>query len=918
MRPDSFTIRAAETLEQAEKHCRSQGHPEITPIHLLSALISEKGGIIHQIASKKGVDVKDIEKGVNEALGKIPRQFPGPQNLGYSRSFIDMLGKAHDVMSFLGDSHIAIDVLVIALANVRETKTIFSSAGLSPVDIDDAVKEARKGKTVDSVTSDASGAGGNVAGNYLAKYGVNLVEQAIAGRLDPVIGRDEEIRRVIRVLCRRTKNNPILIGPPGVGKTAIVEGLAQRIARGDVPRSLECQLHTLDMGLLVAGAKYRGEFEERIKDVLAQVKESNGSIILFIDEIHLVLGAGSSGGSEGGSMDAANLFKPMLARGELRCIGATTLDEYRKHVERDAAFERRFQPVYVGEPSLPDTIAMIRGLKERYEAHHGVRIRDSAIVLAVQLASRYITNRFLPDKAIDLVDEACADVRVALDSFPEEIDSLQRRKLRLEIEATALEKEKDLEETSRARLAAVKKEIAEVDSMLAPLLLSYESTRGRIDELANLQRKLADLQAKLADAVRRRDKSLAADLEFGAIPDVEQRIVALRTSEPIDVVEMATGTPDSAPTSPSIVTATEVVGESQILAVVSKWTGIPLNRLSESETQKLLALKERLTSRVHGQNEAVSAVSDAILRNRSGLSRPSQPIGSFLFLGPTGVGKTELAKAVAAELFFGGESVSSSAEAPSNVSMAPVASSSIVRIDMSEYMEKHSVSRLIGAPPGYVGYGESGQLTEAIRRRPYSVVLFDEVEKAHPEVLDLLLQILDDGRLTDGQGRLVDFTNTLIILTSNVSIPPSAVASSAEFRRALMAYFRPEFINRLDDVILFHKLNKAALFKIIERLGEEEINARLEAKMVHVVITEPAKEAIIEAAYDDGTFGARPLRRFIEKNIVTPLSRMLISGTLPKHSVVHVGVMMVVSSEESSEETVSFSFDVTPALSPIN
>ncbi|KAM0682772.1 hypothetical protein MDAP_002007 [Mitosporidium daphniae] len=914
MKPDSFTIRAAEVVEQAEKHCRSQGHPEITPLHLLSALISERGGIIHQIASKKGVDVKEIEKGVNEALEKLSRQFPGPPNLGYSRSFISMLEKAHDVMSFFGDSHIAIDVLVIALANVRETKAIFSAAGLSPVDIDGAVKEARKGKTVQSITSDASGAGGNVAGNYLAKYGVNLVEQAISGSLDPVIGRDEEIRRVIRVLCRRTKNNPILIGPPGVGKTAIVEGLAQRIARGDVPRTLECQLHTLDMGLLVAGAKYRGEFEERIKDVLAQVKESNGSIILFIDEIHLVLGAGSSGGPEGGSMDAANLFKPMLARGELRCIGATTLDEYRKYVERDAAFERRFQPVYVGEPSLPDTIAMIRGLKERYETHHGVRIRDSAIVLAVQLASRYITNRFLPDKAIDLVDEACADVRVALDSFPEEIDSLQRQKLRLEIEVTALEKEKDLEETSRSRLVAVKKKLADVDSALAPLLHSYESTRERINEMAALQRKLADLQAKLADAVRKKDKSLAADLEFGAIPDVEQRISALRSSEPIDVIEMANTQSEPAPASSPSIAVTEVVGESQILAVVSKWTGIPLNRLSESETEKLLSLKERLSSRVHGQQEAVLAVSDAILRNRSGLSRPSQPIGSFLFLGPTGVGKTELAKAVAAELFFGGGSANASSQPSGSGTTTPVSSSSIVRIDMSEYMEKHSVSRLIGAPPGYVGYGESGQLTEAIRRRPYTVVLFDEVEKAHPEVLDLLLQILDDGRLTDGQGRLVDFTNTLVILTSNVGIPPAAATSSLEFRRALMAYFRPEFINRLDDVILFHKLNKAALFKIIERLGEEEINSRLEEKQVRVVITEQAKEAIIEAAYDDGTFGARPLRRFIEKTIVTPLSRMLISGALPKNSIVQVGVMMVVSSEESSDETVSFSFDVSPAF----
>lgn len=915
MKPESFTIRAAEAIQQAEKYCRSQGHPEIAPIHLFAALISEKGGVIHQIASKKNIKIDDIQKGVNEALEKIPRQFPGPSNLQPSRSFIDMLGKAQEAMSFLGDSHISVDVLVIALANVKETKAIFSTAGLSPVDIDTCVKENRRGKVIESVTSDSSSGGGS---DVLSKFGVNLIDQAIAGKIDPVVGRDDEIRRVIKILCRRTKNNPILIGPPGVGKTAIVEGLAQRIAQGDVTKSLECQLHTLDMGLLVAGAKYRGEFEERIKDVLSQVKASNGSIILFIDEIHLVLGAGSTGG-EGGSMDAANLFKPMLARGELRCIGATTLEEYRKYVEKDAAFARRFQPVYVGEPSQADTIAMIRGLKERYEVHHGVVIRDSAIILAVKLASRYITNRFLPDKAIDLIDEACADVRVALDSYPEEIDILQRKKLRLEIEATALEREKDIEETSKARYTTVKEELAAVESRLIPLLHVYESSRERIDELRSLQKKLSDLQVKLSGAVRRQDKRLAADLEFYAIPDVEQRIRTLRgggwsseeTPETNTPMAMDSDSQQQLPQSPGSTLeyqATEVVGESNILAVVSNWTGIPLNRLSETETQRLLVLKERLSSRVVGQDEAVLAVSDAILRNRSGLSRPSQPIGSFLFLGPTGVGKTELAKAIATELF----STSSEESSSSNgTTISSYTNALIIRIDMSEYMEKHSVSRLIGAPPGYVGYGESGQLTESVRRRPYSVVLFDEVEKAHPEVLDLLLQILDEGRLTDGQGRVVDFTNTLVILTSNINISSVHKSDSLEFRRSLSTYFRPEFINRLDDVVLFHKLSKAALFKIIERLGEDEINARLESKQVRVLISEDAKEAIIEAAYDDGFFGARPLRRYIEKNIVTPLSRMLISGSLPKNSIVNIGVMMVVSSSETSDESVSFSFNVT-------
>lgn len=673
------------------------------------------------------------------------------------------------------------------------------------------------------------------------------------GKFDPVVGRDDEIRRVIQVLSRRTKNNPVLIGEPGVGKTAIVEGLAQRIVRGDVPANLQSQLFTLDIGLLVAGAKYRGEFEERLTAVLKEVKEAEGGVILFIDEIHLVLGAGKAEGA----MDAANLLKPMLARGELRCIGATTLGEYRKHVEKDPAFERRFQQVYVGEPSVEATISILRGIKEKYEAHHGVTIADSALVIAAQLSARYITNRYLPDKAIDLVDEACANVRVQLDSQPEIIDRLERQKLQLEIEEKALELEKDT--ASKDRIKKVKDEIQRIDEELKPLKLKYETEKTRLDEIAKLKEKLESLKLKMTDAEMKRDLALVADLKYYAIPELEKKIQQLTLEKNKRKDENAL--------------LQERVGPEQITEVVSRWTGIPVNRLSQTERDRLLHLRDALHKRVIGQDKAVDAVVEAVLRSRAGLSRRDKPTGSFLFLGPTGVGKTELAKALAGELFDDDKH--------------------IIRIDMSEYMERHSMTRLIGAPPSYVGYEEGGQLTEAVRRRPYNVVLFDEVEKAHTDVLNLLLQVLDDGRLTDGQGRTVDFSNVVVILTSNIGSEYLAGVDTVndDVRERVMArvrqHFRPEFLNRLDDIITFSPLSKRELYKVIEKQLNLLEDERFEEKDIHLDIKDAAKALILREAYDP-LYGARPLGRYLEKHVVTELGKMILRGQLEDHSVVTV------------------------------
>jgi ATP-dependent Clp protease ATP-binding subunit ClpB len=847
---DTFTDKAKQAVTKAVTIAQENGHPQLFPIHLLLALFEDGQGLTHQLFLKLNVDFQTIRRALNRALVRLPRQEPPPDTVTPTHQFMDVVKKAQKLRQKQNDDFVAVDHVLLALLDNKEIMQTLNEAGIHRPALEKAVEEMRGSRKADSASAEETY-------DALSKYGQDLVKAAMDGKLDPVIGRDDEIRRVIRVLARRTKNNPVLIGEAGTGKTAIVEGLAQRIARGDVPESLKCQLFSLDMGALVAGAKYRGEFEERLKAVLKEVQEAQGHIILFIDEIHLVMGAGKADGA----MDAANLLKPMLARGELRCIGATTLNEYRKHIEKDPAFERRFQQVYVGEPSVVDTVSILRGLKERYETHHGVRINDNAIVLAAQLADRYITNRFLPDKAIDLIDEACANTRVVLDSQPEIIDTMNRRRLQLEVEATALSKEKD--QASVQRLSKVKEELSKIDEDLKPLKIRYEAEKKRIDEIHELNKKLDALRVKLEDATRRHDLVIAADVKYGAIPEVEKRIAQLNLEKKQEL-----GDDNNM--------LTEVVGPDQVMDVVSRWTGIPVNKLSQSQADRLLGLEERLRKRVIGQENAVRAVSEAILRSRSGLSRPNQPIGSFMFLGPTGVGKTELAKAIARELFDDEKH--------------------FVRIDMSEYMEKHSVSRLIGAPPGYVGYDEGGQLTEAIRRRPYNVVLLDEIEKAHNDVLNVLLQVLDDGRLTDGQGRTVDFSNTIIILTSNVGFEflqnLSGRGISPQVHEQVMqqvrARFRPELLNRLDDTVLFNALGETDLAKIVvNQLAD--ISKRLENRDIDLQLDDTAISWILEQAYNP-IYGARPLRRFLEKAIVTQLSKRLLDPNCPlmDHSTVNI------------------------------
>lgn len=860
--PKSFTEKTQEAIAAAQDLAKEGQHVQLTPVHLAAAMFTGQDNLGSRIATKAGSDPQKVEREFKRALVRLPSQDPAPSEVSPNRAFITVLEKATDIMKKQGDTHLAVDHLLLALTQDNDVSKILKDGGLTTAKIEQAVKEVRGTRKVDSKHAEETY-------EALTKYGRDLVLDAENGKLDPVIGRDEEIRRVIRVLSRRTKNNPVLIGEPGVGKTAIVEGLAQRIVRGDVPNNLKCRVFSLDMGALVAGAKYRGEFEERLKAVLKEVQEAAGTIILFIDEIHLVLGAGKSEGA----MDAANLLKPMLARGELRCIGATTLDEYRKHVEKDPAFERRFQQVLVGEPSTLDTISILRGLKPRYEAHHGVRIADSALVTAAQLASRYITNRFLPDKAIDLVDEACANTRVQLDSQPEAIDQLNRRRLQLEVEETALEKElKDNEKGNRSsddqtkkRLEIVQEELAGVKEQLQLLQAQYQEEKQRVDKLRTLRKQLEDTKQAIDEATRRYDLARVAELKYGALPDIEKQLQQLQEKE------------SQQTDAKSNTLLSEIVGPEEIADVVSRWTGIPVKKLSQTEKEKLLELNVQLHKRVVGQNEAVDAVSEAVLRSRAGLGRPNQPTGSFLFLGPTGVGKTELAKALAFELFDDEKHM--------------------VRIDMSEYMEQHAVARLIGAPPGYVGHEEGGQLTEAVRRRPYSVVLFDEVEKAHQQVWNVLLQVLDDGRLTDGQGRTVDFTNTVIIMTSNLGSEylltgietdsktgQTVITESAKKKvmDVVKKHFRPEFLNRLDDIVMFHPLGQPELRKIVS-LQLMGISKRLEERDITIHMHDSGLDFVLQQAFDP-VYGARPIRRYLEKQIGTSISKMLLSGSLGDHS----------------------------------
>jgi ATP-dependent Clp protease ATP-binding subunit ClpB len=839
MKIERFTDKAREAVSEAAELAKQHNNSQIEVEHLLAALLSQEGGVVPQVMQKAGGNLAEAQRIVNSDIERLPRVYGGSEP-GISPRLRRVLEDAWKEMSQFQDEYLSVEHLLLAIFDTDgAAERALKAAGL---DRDAVLKALTSIRGSQRVTDQ------NPEGKYqaLEKYGRNLTELAAQGKLDPVIGRDEEIRRVIQVLSRRTKNNPVLIGEPGVGKTAIAEGLAQRIVRGDVPKTLaDKQVVTLDLGALVAGAKYRGEFEERLKAVLKEITSAEGNIILFIDELHTLVGAGAAEGA----MDASNMLKPMLARGELHCIGATTLDEYRKHIEKDAALERRFQPVLVDQPSVEDTISILRGLKQRYEVHHGVRIQDSALVAAAVLSNRYITDRFLPDKAIDLVDEAASRRRVELDSTPSEIDALDRRIRQLQVEHEALKKETDV--ASRERRARVEQEIANLNEQLHTLKLTLEKEREPVEEIRRLKKELEQAQVDLEKAEREYNYEAMARLSYGTIKELEQRIQEMESKlTSIKGARMLK----------------EEVDAEDIAEIVSKWTHIPVSKLMEAEVQKLLSMEDRLRERVVGQELALQAISDAIRRSRAGLQDPNRPLASFLFLGPTGVGKTELARALA-EFLFDNEQA-------------------MVGIDMSEYMEKHSVSRLIGAPPGYVGYEEGGQLTEAVRRHPYCVVLFDEIEKAAPEVFNVLLQILDDGRLTDGQGRTVDFKNTVIIMTSNIGnlwLHEFDGMSEDDIQRMIRQRLReeglrPEFINRIDEIIIFRKLTRAQIKDIVE-IQINRLRPRLAERHITLHLCDAAKELLAEEGYDP-QFGARPLKRVIQKEVENRLAHALLSGQI--------------------------------------